>query len=131
MCNEAFPRIEAEHCTLVQGNPSRVWCFNVHALGEQWIEKATEARVSGRAQNEGEHLEFQAHIRGWEMETKWRRCNNLLQKSDYSLRKELLEQRQKDVLLIPQDWYPEYTPIDATPGWWYVPAEAILGRVSS
>jgi len=51
-------------------------------------------------------------IRGWEMEAKRRRCNSLLEKSDFNLRKELLEQRQKDVLLIPQDWYPEYRDTD-------------------
>ena len=46
------------------------------------------------------------------MEAKRRRCNSLLEKSDFNLRKELLEQRQKDVLLIPQDWYPEYRDTD-------------------
>lgn len=34
----------------------------------------------------------------------------------------------KDVLLIPREWYPEYKPRYETPGWWYVPAEEILGR---
>ena len=86
-----------------------------------------EARVSGRALNEGEHLEFWAHIREWKMEAKRSRCNKLLTKSDCNLRTELLE--QKEVLLIPQERYPEYTPLDETPGWWYVPTEAILGRV--
>jgi hypothetical protein len=100
MCNEAFPRMEDEQCTLVQGNSLRVRCLNIQALGEQWIEKVTEARVSGRAQKEGEHLEFRAHIKGWEMGAKKRRCNTLLQKSDCNLRDELLKQRQKDVLLI-------------------------------
>jgi hypothetical protein len=39
-------------------------------------------------------------------------------------------------LLIPQigsahttAWYPEDIPIDSKPGWWYVPAEAIVGRL--
>jgi hypothetical protein len=61
------------------------------------------------------------------MEAKRSRCNKLLTKSDCNLRTELLE--QKEVLLIPQERYPEYTPLDETPGWWYVPTEAILGRV--
>jgi len=34
----------------------------------------------------------------------------------------------KDVLLIPPDWYPEHKPRYETQGWWYVPAEEILGR---
>jgi hypothetical protein len=45
------------------------------------------------------------------------------------LRAELLEARQKDVLLIPRKWYPEDMPIDSTQGWWYAPAEAIIGRL--
>jgi hypothetical protein len=43
------------------------------------------------------------------MEAKRRRCKSLLEKSDCNLQKELLNQWQKDVLLIPQDWYPDYT----------------------
>jgi hypothetical protein len=49
------------------------------------------------------------------MEAKKSRCDKLLTKPDCNLRKELLD--QKDVLLIPQEWYPEYTPLDETPGW--------------
>jgi hypothetical protein len=48
-------------------------CLNVHALGEQFIQKVTGVRISQRAQKgehlEGEHLEFQAHVRVWKMET--------------------------------------------------------------
>jgi hypothetical protein len=70
MCSEVFPRMETEQCTLVQGKSPREECLNVHALGERWIEKVTDARVSGRSQNEGEYLDLWAHIRGWEMEDK-------------------------------------------------------------
>jgi hypothetical protein len=38
-------------------------------------------------------------------------------------------ERQKDVLIIRREWYPEGIPIDSAPGWWYVPAEAIAGRL--
>ena len=127
MCSEASPRMKTEQCFLIQGESPRVRCLNVHALGEQWIEKVTAARVSGRAQNEGEHLEFRAHITGWEMEAKKSRCDKVLTKSDCNLRRELLE--KKDVLLILHDSCPEHTPLDETPGWWYVPTEEILGRV--
>jgi hypothetical protein len=91
------------------------------------MDRETAVRVSGRAQNEGEHLEFRAHITGWEMEAKKSRCDKLMPKSDSNLRRELLE--KEDVLLIPHYWYPEHTPLDETPGWWYVPTEEILGRV--
>ena len=70
MCSEVFPRMETEQCTLVQGKSPREECLNVHALGERWIEKVTDARVSGRSQNEGEYLDLRTHIRGWEMEDK-------------------------------------------------------------
>jgi hypothetical protein len=56
------------------------------------------------------------------------RCNSLLAKADHNLRQALLGARWKDVLLVPQEWYPEYTPRYETKRWWYVPAEAVLGR---
>ena len=52
--------------------------LNVHALGEQFIEKVTGVRISQRAQKgehlEGEHLEFKAHVRGWKMEIRKSHC---------------------------------------------------------
>ena len=49
-------------------------------------------------------------------------------KTERTLRKALLSTPWKDVLLIPQAWYPEDTPKYETQGWWYVPAEEVLGR---
>jgi len=60
LCNEAFPRMEAEQCTLVQGNPSRVQCPNVHSLGEQWIEKVTGERERERERES--RFETSSHI---------------------------------------------------------------------
>jgi hypothetical protein len=78
---------------------------------------------------EGEHLKFKAHIRGWwKTMTRKGRCKNLLAKADHNLRKALLSTQWKDVLVVPQEWYPEHTPRYETKGWWYVPAEAVLGR---
>jgi hypothetical protein len=77
---------------------------------------------------EGEHLKFKAHIRGWKAVTRERRCQSLLAKTEHNLRKALLSTPWKDVLLVPQAWYPEHTPKYETQGWWYVPAEAVLGR---
>jgi hypothetical protein len=54
--------------------------------------------------------------------------NNCLDKNDYNLRRALLRPLWKDVLLVPQAWYPEHKPRYETQGWWYVPAEEILGR---
>ena len=70
------------------------------------------------------------------METRKSRCQSLLQKSDSSLWQELCSYpyrrngtKSRDVLLIPQEWYPDYKLKYETPGWWYVPTEEILGRV--
>jgi hypothetical protein len=52
----------------------------------------------------------------------------LLQKPDHNLRKALLNATWKDILLVPQAWYPDHTPKYETQGWWYVPAEEVLGR---
>ncbi len=77
---------------------------------------------------EGEYLKFKAHIRGWKTMAQKERCKNVLSKVDHHLRQALLGTQWKDVLLVPQEWYPEYTPRYETKGWWYVPAEAVLGR---
>ena len=77
---------------------------------------------------EEEKLKFKAHIRGWKTEIRKERCQQLLDKNEYNLRRALLRPLWKDVLLIPRDWYPEHQPRYETSGWWYVPAEEILGR---
>ena len=77
---------------------------------------------------EGEHLKFKAHIRGWKAGTRERRCQHLLKKPDHNLRKALLNATWKDILLVPHAWYPDHTPKYETKGWWYVPAEEVLGR---
>ena len=59
---------------------------------------------------EGKHLKFKAYIRGWKARTRERRCQNLLEKPEHNLRKALLSPPWKDVLLVPQAWYPEHTP---------------------
>ena len=76
------------------------------ALGEQWIEEVTDVEEC----LEGEKLKFKAHIRGWKTEIRKERCQQLLDKNGYNLRRALLRPVWKDVLLIPRDWYPEYKP---------------------
>jgi hypothetical protein len=106
-------------------------CLNLHALGEQWIEEVTDVDIVQTPPEEcleGEHLKFKAHIRGWKARTRKERCQDLLVKADHNLRQALLRPLWKDVLLIPRDWYPEHQPRYETKGWWYVPAEEVLGR---
>jgi hypothetical protein len=76
---------------------------------------------------EGKHLKFKAHIRGWEASFRERRCQSLLVKTERNLRKALLSASWRDILLVPHAWYPDHKPKFETPGWWYAPAEAVLG----
>jgi hypothetical protein len=55
-------------------------------------------------------------------------CQYLKEKSDLALRQALLKPEWKDILLIQQSWYPEESPKFETAGWWYAPAEEVLGR---
>ena len=94
-------------------------CLNTHALGEQWIEEVTDVEIVQTSQEEcleGEHLKFKAHIRGWKTETRKERCLQLLDKSDYNLRRVLLRPVWKDILLVSQAWYPEDKPKYETQG---------------
>jgi len=130
-CMEPFPRVPHGHPQQAHSCAYTTQCLNIHALGEQWIEEVTDVEVVQTSQEEcleGEHLKFKAHIRGWKTEIRKERCQQLLDKNDYNLRRALLRPLWKDVLLIPQAWYPEHKPRYETQGWWYVPAEEILGR---
>ena len=74
-------------------------CLNLHALGEQWIEEVMEVdvvRTIPEGCPEGEHLKFKTHIRGWKAETRERRCQSLLRKTEHSLRNALLSAPWKE-----------------------------------
>ena len=77
---------------------------------------------------DGDQLVFKAHIRGWETDVRRTRCQYLKGKSDLALRQALLKPEWKDILLIPESWYPAESPKFETAGWWYAPAEEVLGR---
>jgi len=99
--------------------------------GGQLIEEVTDVEIVQTPQEEcleGEHLKFEAHIRGWKTETRKERCQQPLDKSHYNLRRALLRPLLKDILLIPQAWYPEHKPKYETQGWRYAPSEEVLGR---
>ena len=128
---EPFPQVPHGHPQQARSGAYTTQCLNIHALGEQWIEEVTDVEAVQKTQEEcleGENLRFKAHIRGWKTEIRKERCQQLLDKNDYNLRRALLRPLWKDVLLIPQAWYPEHKPRYETQGWWYVPAEEILGR---
>ena len=130
-CMEPFPQVPHAHQQQAYSRACTKQCLNIHALGEQWIEEVTDVEEMQTPQEEcleGERLRFKAHIRGWKTEIRKARRQQLLDKNGYNLRKALLRQVWKDVLLIPRDWYPEHQPRYETSGWWYVLAEEILGR---
>ena len=106
-------------------------CLNLHALGEQWIGEVSNVDVVQTPQedsHDGDQLVFKGHIRGWEADVRQTRCQFLLEKSDHNLSRALLRPEWKDVL-IPQHWNPAHTPKYETKGWWYAPAEEVLGRI--
>ncbi len=130
-CMEPFPRVPHGHQQQAHSRARTTQCLNIHALWEQWIEEVTDVEIVQTPQEEcleGENLKFKAHIRGWKTEIRKERCQQLLDKNDHNLRRALLRPLWKDVLLIPQAWYPEHKPRYETQGWWYVLAEEILGR---
>ncbi len=97
-------------------------CLNLHALGEQWIKEVTDAdmvRATTQEYLEGNHLKFKAHIRGWEASFRELLCQSLLVKTERNLRKALLIDPWRDILLVPHAWYPYHKPKFETPGWWY------------
>jgi hypothetical protein len=108
-----FPQVPHGYQQKANSHARTTQCLNLHALGEQWIEEVTDVEIVQAPQEEclkGEHLKFKANIPGWKIETRKERCQKLLDKRDHDLRQALLRPLWKDVLLIPQAWYPEHKP---------------------
>jgi len=100
--------------------------LNVHALGDNWIEKVTGARQPEESDATPEDLQFLALVRGWETGTRQVRCKALLDiESDRKLQQALIRNQHRDILLIPQTWYPASATKFETNGWWYAPAEEL------
>jgi len=130
-CRTPFPHMNPVHRQQVRAHACAPPCLNLHALGEQWIGEVSDVNIVQSPQedsHEGDQLIFKAHIRGWETDVRQTRCQYLKGKSDLALRQALLRPRWKDILLIPQIWYPADSPKFETAGWWYAPAEEVLGR---
>ena len=132
LCQELFPQMPSEYQHTGQRQFPGTNCLNLNTLGEQWIEEVTEVDfvpTSMEGCPEGEHLRFKARVRGWKTEAREKRCQRLLGiTAEHNFRRALLGVQWKDVLLVPQAWYPEHTPKYETKGWWHVPAEEFLGR---
>jgi hypothetical protein len=132
LCQELFPQMPSEYQHTGQRQFPGTNCLNLNTLGEQWIEEVTEVDfvpTSMEGCPEGEHLRFKARVRGWKTEAREKRCQRLLGiTAEHNFRRALLGVQWKDVLLVPQAWYPEHTPKYKTKEWWYVPANEVLGR---
>jgi hypothetical protein len=115
-CMEPFPLVPHGHQQQAHSRARTTQFLNIHALGEQWIEEVTYVEIVQTPKEEGEHFKFKAHIQGWKTETRKERCQQLLDKSDYNLRRVLLRPVWKDILLVSQAWYPEDKPKYETQG---------------
>jgi len=121
-CQTPFPHMTPVHRQQVRTHARAPPCLNLHALGEQWIGEVSDVDIVQTPQedsHEGDQLIFKAHIRGWETDVRRIRCQSLRGKSDLALRQALLRPGWKDILLIPQHWYPADSPKFETKGWWY------------
>ncbi len=68
-CQTPFPHTNPVHQQQVRAHACAPPCLNMHALGEQWIEKVSDVDIAQPPQedsHEGDQLVFKAHIRGWE-----------------------------------------------------------------
>ena len=118
-CQKPFPHMNPVHRQQVRAHACAPLCLNVHALGEQWIGEVSDVdtvQPPREDSHEGDQLIFKAHIRGWETEVRRTRCQYLKEKSDLALRQTLLKTGWKDILLIPQSWYPAESPKFETAG---------------
>jgi hypothetical protein len=103
-CTEPIPQIPNGHQHSEPNSSLGTQFLNLHALGEQWIEEVTDVDIVRTTLEdclEGKHLKFKAHIRGWKTMTRERRCQSLLAKTEYNLRKALLSAQWKDILRVP------------------------------
>ena len=124
-CQEVIPHAPEQ---VSNARAKRANCVNMHTLGNQWIGKVTDVREADEHDDRTMDLRFKAHVRGWDDITRQSRCQTLLNlKSDSSLRKALLSDQHREILLIPAEWY-EDAPKFETPGWWYAPAEEVRMR---
>ena len=92
-CMEPFPQVPHAHQQQAHSRACTKQCLNIHALGEQWIEEVTDVEEVQTLQEEcleGEELKFKARIRGWKTEIRKERCQQLLDKNGYNLRRALL-----------------------------------------
>ena len=137
-CNESLVQVKCSRCqTCITSSPHAraqgkrkkpvgIQLLNVHALGDNWIEKVIGARQPEESDATPEDLQFLALVRGWETATRQVRCKTLLDiESDRKLQQDLIRGQHRDVLFIPQTWYPASATKFETNGWWYAPAEEL------
>ena len=110
-CTEPIPQIPNGHQHSESNSSLRTQCLNLHALGEQWIERTwtsceqprrSTSRVNTSNSKPTSGAGRQGLGRGG-VRTCW-------QKPKHNLRKALLNAPWKDILLVPQAWYPDHTP---------------------
>jgi len=104
--------------------------INIQELGKKFIERVLAVRwKQGVAEEttDGEaHLEFKVEVTGWEEGERSNRRAALLDMTDIGLRSAL--RHRGDLIFIPGDMWPEFTPKFGMNGWWYTAKEEVLRR---
>jgi len=103
---------------------AEVTSVNMHRLGESFVEKVSDVRrratVDSKVAAPGESLEFLALIRGWQLEVRGKRREQLLLLNDIGLRVALENAAEKDTFFIPEVHFAGEKPMLADDdGWWY------------
>jgi hypothetical protein len=133
MCNEAFPKIKTGKSYI-----GKKLHHPREFLQRELRKHASTGTAMARGSNGSKEIKQSSQRRGepripGAFEDGLRKPKSIgaatSQRSESKLRETLLAERRKDVLLIPRAWYPEDMPIDSTAGWWYVPTEAVIGRL--
>ena len=85
----------------------------------RWKHGVAEETKDGEA-----HLEFKVGVTGWEEGERSSRRTALLDLTDIGLRSAL--RCKGDLIFIPGDMWPEFTPKFGMNGWWYTAKEEVL-----
>jgi hypothetical protein len=87
--------------------------LNLHVVGLHFVESITgieeipavDPALSDEVEQPLTDIRFRTSVRGWTNEAHWSRTQILLDKTD--TRMTTMLQRDKDIILIPRDWWTE------------------------
>ena len=121
VCGEVAP-MHALHTTDEQwiDQPGR----NIHNMGNQFVHTVVEARRrvghDASIDHVGQKFEFKCQIGCWATEGAQGRLRHLQALPAERMMRELVNMKQRDVLLLPAEWWPDTPPEFDEMGWWYI-----------